>query len=77
MGHPIPDINDLIQLHLDLMRPFRKTRFLGINLLTFAIDEQNANNVIIEYEKEFGLATTDLVRFGDRGLINVIDDVIS
>ena len=77
LDHPIPDINDLIQLHLDLMRPFRKTRFLGINLLTFAIDEQNANNVIIEYEKEFGLATTDLVRFGDRGLINVIDDVIS
>ena len=77
LNHPIPDINGLIQLHLDLMRPFRKTRFLGINLLTFAIDEQNANNVIIEYEKEFGLATTDLVRFGDRGLINVIDDVIS
>ena len=77
LDHPIPDINDLIQLHLDLMIPFRKTRFLGINLLTFAIDEQNANNVIIEYEKEFGLATTDLVRFGDRGLINVIDDVIS
>ena len=77
LDHLIPDINDLIQLHLDLMRPFRKTRFLGINLLTFAIDEQNANNVIIEYEKEFGLATTDLVRFGDRGLINVIDEVIS
>ena len=77
LDHPIPDINDLIQLHLDLMRPFRKTRFLGINLLTFAIDEQNAYNVIIEYEKEFGLATTDLVRFGDRGLIIVIDDVIS
>ena len=77
LDYPIPDINDLIQLHLDLMRPFRKTRFLGINLLTFAIDEQNANNIIIEYEKDFGLATTDLVRFGDRGLINVIDDVIS
>jgi len=77
LDHPIPDINDLIQLHLDLMRPFRKTRFLGINLLTFAIDEQNANNVIIEYEKEFGLATTDLVRFGDRELINAIDDVIT
>ena len=77
LDYPIPDINDLIQLHLDLMRPFRKTRFLGINLLTFAINEQNANNIIIDYEKEFGLATTDLVRFGDRGLINVIDDVIS
>ena len=77
LGHPIPDINELIQLHLDLMSPFRKTRFLGINLLTFAINEQNANNIIIDYEKEFGLATTDLVRFGDRGLINVIDDVIS
>ena len=77
LDHLIPDINDLIQLHLDLMIPFRKTRFLGINLLTFAIDEQNAYNVIIEYEKEFGLATTDLVRFGDRGLINVIDEVIS
>ena len=77
LDYPIPDINDLIQLHLDLMRPFRKTRFLGINLLTFSIDEQNANNIIIEYEKDFGLATTDLVRFGDRGLINVIDDVIS
>ena len=77
LDYPIPDINDLIQLHLDLMRPFRKTRFLGINLLTFSIDEQNANNIIIEYEKDFGLATTDLVRFGDRGLINVIDEVIS
>ena len=77
LNHPIPDIKDLIQLHLDLMRPFRKTRFLGINLLTFAFHEQNANDVIIKFEKEFGLATTDLVRFGDRELINAIDDVIT
>ena len=73
---PLPDIKDLIQIHLDLMKPFRDARFLGMNLLTFTLSEQDAVDTIKEYERKYNLPATDLVRFGDRELINAIATVL-
>ncbi len=71
--YPMPRVRQVMDLHLDLMKHFRDSRFLGLNLLTFAMDDRVALRSIKEAEKEFGLPASDLVRFGDRGLIDAID----
>ena len=76
MGYNIPDIKDLMQLHIDLMSPFKKSSFLGINLLTFEMGESIAKNTINEFESLYKLPTTDLIRFGDSNLIKSIYNLI-
>ena len=76
MGHKIPDIKELMQLHIDLMRPFKKSLFIGINLLTFEMNESIAKNKINEFESLFKLPTTDLIRFGNSNLIKSIYKLI-
>ena len=41
-NHPIPLLNDLIELYIKLMNPFKKTTFLGINLLTLKLDHNQS-----------------------------------
>ncbi len=74
--YPISSMGEVMQLHLDLMRNFRKSKFIGINLLTFALSEEEAKAEIDKTEKEYGITTTDLVRFGDRNLIESIAQVL-
>ena len=76
MGHKMPDIKELMQLHIDLMRPFKKSSFVGINLLTFEMNESIAKNKINEFESLFKLPTTDLIRFGNSNLIKSIYKLI-
>ena len=76
MGHGIPDINKLMQLHIDLMAPFKKSSFIGINLLTFELDKSIAKNTINEFESLYKLPTTDLIRFGNSNLIESISNLI-
>ena len=76
MGHKMPDIKELMQLHIDLMRPFKKSLFIGINLLTFEMNESIAKNKINEFESLFKLPTTDLIRFGNSNLIKSIYKLI-
>ena len=66
----------VMDLHLDLMKSFKQSKFIGINLLTFAYDEEKAREVINESQKEFNIESTDLVRFGNKGLINAIEDLL-
>ncbi len=65
-----------MDLHLDLMKVFRESKFIGINLLTFAFDEKKALDVIQKSENEFNIPTTDLIRFGDKGLIDAIEGIL-
>lgn len=74
--YPMPTVLQVMNLHLDLMKHFRDSRFLGLNLLTFAMDDKVALGSIEEAEKEFGIPASDLVRFGDRGLIDAIDKIL-
>ena len=76
MGHKIPDIKELMQLHIDLMSPFKKSSFIGINLLTFEMGESIAKSTINEFESLYKLPTTDLIRFGDSNLIKSIYNLI-
>ncbi len=76
MGEKIPDLDKFMKLHLDLMDPFKKTIFLGINLLTFALDENKAIERVNYFRKKYKMPATDLIRFGNSDLITTINDVI-
>ena len=76
MGHEIPDINELMQLHIDLMDPFKRSSFIGMNLLTFEMDKSIAVKTINEFESLYKLPTTDLIRFGNSNLIESIWNLI-
>ena len=73
---PMVSMQHVMDLHLDLMKVFRESKFIGINLLTFAFDEKKALDVIQKSENEFNLPTTDLIRFGDKGLIDAIEGIL-
>ena len=71
-GYPMSTIREVMQLHLDLMKNFKQSQFLGINLLTLNMEENEALHEIKELEKEHNMPVTDLIRFGDGDLINSI-----
>ena len=73
---PMVSMQHVMDLHLDLMKVFRESNFIGINLLTFAFDEKKALQVIQESENEYKIPTTDLIRFGDKGLIDAIEGIL-
>ena len=73
---PMVSMQHVMDLHLDLMKVFRESKFIGINLLTFAFDEKKALDVIQKSENEFNIPTTDLIRFGDKGLIDAIEGIL-
>ena len=73
---PMTTMKHVMDLHLDLMKSFKQSRFVGINLLTFAFDNQKALKIIEDSRKEFNMETTDLIRFGDKGLIDAIEGVL-
>ena len=76
MGHEIPELGSFMKLHIDLMAPFKKTTFLGINLLTYDKSEEEALEQVNYFKTNYNLPTTDLIRFGNRDLIVAIKDAI-
>ena len=58
------------------MKIFKESKFIGINLLTFAFDEKKAQDVIHETESKYNIPTTDLIRFGNKDLIDTIEKII-
>ena len=76
MNHDIPELGSFMKLHIDLMAPFKKTIFLGINLLTYDKNEEEALDQVNYFKTNYNLPTTDLIRFGDRDLIVAIKDAI-
>lgn len=73
---PMTTMKHVMDLHLDLMKSFKQSRFIGINLLTFAFDNEKALKIIENSRKEFNMETTDLIRFGDKGLLDAIEGVL-
>ena len=71
-NNAIPSLKKLINIHLDLLKPFKNSKFLGINLLTLKMNNVKANKYIKDMGKKLNLPTTDLVRFDDNALINNI-----
>ena len=69
-------IGDVMELHLSLMKHFRPSQFLGINLLTYKMDEELALKEIKKIDAKYQLPTTDLVRFGSDKLIDHIEQEV-
>ena len=73
---PMKSMRHVMNLHIDLMNAFKESKFIGKNLLTFAFEEEKALDVINKSQEDFGIETTDLIRFGNRGLIDAIEEVL-
>ena len=67
--YPIPSLEELMTLHLNLLKPFKDSTFVGINLLTLKLIRNKAKKYIQNVNDEFDLPTTDVVRFRSKGLI--------
>ena len=74
--YPIPSLEELMTLHLNLLKPFKNSTFVGINLLTLKLNRNEAKKYIQNINDEFDLPTTDVVRFGSKGLISSIETLI-
>jgi uncharacterized NAD-dependent epimerase/dehydratase family protein len=69
---PAAKLEECMPTYIDLMKPFKSSRFVGINLLTVNQNEHDAEETINKIESDFGIPTTDLVRFGERNFIDSI-----
>jgi len=76
LDYPMPDIQKVLNLHMDLLAPFKKSNFLGFNLLTHQLDEESALKILEQFSEEYNLPTTDLIRFGNGDLIDQISIAI-
>lgn len=74
--YPMMDLKECMDLHIDLMKLFKKSRFLGFNLLTSPQDDGDALQAIEDMESSYGIPATDLVRFGNRQLIDSIAEEV-
>ena len=71
--YPMASMKSVMDLHIDLMKNFKASKFIGINLLTFMLSDSEAREAVSNTENEFGIATTDLIRFGNLGFIEAIE----
>ena len=67
----IPFAN-LIKLHYDLLDPFKKSKFLGVNLFTLKISKSEAISTFKNLESKLKLPVNDMVRFNRS---NIIDEI--
>ena len=74
--YPIPSLEELMALHLNILKPFKDSTFVGINLLTLKLNRNEAKKYIQNVNDEFDLPTTDFVRFGSEELISSIETAI-
>ncbi len=75
--YPMATMDQVMDLHLDLMKNFKASTFIGINLLTFKLSESEAKAEIQRTVEKYGMATTDLVRFGNLDFIDAIEQVLA
>jgi len=74
--YPMVSMRPVMDMHLDLMKNFKESKFIGINLLTFKLSDEEAKKEIDKVKDEYALATTDLVRYGSNKLIETIEDLL-
>ena len=71
--YPMATMRLVMDMHLDLMSNFKKSKFIGINLLTFKLSDEDAKKEIDKVKEEYSMATTDLIRYGSNELIETIE----
>ena len=72
-ANSIPDLKILMNMYLDLLKPFKNTKFIGINLLTIKLTESESKNIINQFYEEFNIPVTDLIRYESEMFINEIE----
>ena len=75
-NHPFPDLTYLMDIHIDLMKPFKESKFLGMNYLTLKLHDELAMETCNSAQNRYGLPVTDLIRFGGRDLVETIVKVM-
>ena len=74
--YPMATMRLVMDMNLDLMSNFKKSKFIGINLLTFKLSDEDAKKEIDKVKEEYSMATTDLIRYGSNELIETIEDLL-
>jgi uncharacterized NAD-dependent epimerase/dehydratase family protein len=69
---PVPPIAKMITLYESIAEPVFPTRVIGIGLNLRALSPEEAKREVERVEKETGLPTTDVVRFGAEKLAEAI-----
>jgi uncharacterized NAD-dependent epimerase/dehydratase family protein len=72
---PLPSLNRMIQFNEDTVswvRPERPCKVVGLALITFNLNEQEARDALKRAEDETGLPATDVVRFGAGKLMDAL-----
>ena len=75
-NYPIPDLQQLMDLYLDLMRPFKDSKYLGVNLLTLKQSNNIAKKIIDSLSSNLNLPVTDIIRWKDEKFIDHIEKSI-
>ena len=70
-----PSLNRMIQLNEDTVswvRPEQPSKVVGLALMTFGLNEQEARDTLKQVEDETGLPATDVMRFGAGVLMDAL-----
>ena len=75
-NHPIPELRQLMDLYLDLMRPFKESKYLGVNLFTLKQSNNMSKKIIDTLSSNLNLPATDIIRWKDEKFIDHIEKSI-
>ena len=75
-NHPLPELRQLMDLYLDLMRPFKNTVYLGVVLLTLKQTNKISKKIIDSLSSNLNLPVTDIIRWKDEKFIDHIEKTI-
>jgi len=71
-GDPIHDFESIIKLHEMVVGLYKKSRVIGMNLITENVPEEDALKEIRKLERKLKMSVDDTVRFGGEKLADVI-----
>jgi uncharacterized NAD-dependent epimerase/dehydratase family protein len=71
-GHPLPALQELVELHERIALPLRPARVACLAINTAGLDEAAARNSIASASEETGLPADDPVRFGSGRLLDAV-----
>jgi len=71
-GDPIHDFESIIKLHEMVVGLYKKSRVIGMNLITENVPEEDALKEIRKLERKLKMPVDDTVRFGGEKLADII-----
>jgi uncharacterized NAD-dependent epimerase/dehydratase family protein len=69
----IPPLDEVAQFYLDVMARSKPTKFLGVALNTFGMDDASARAALEDAARVTGVPATDASRYGAGVLVDAID----